>query len=221
MDKILTLNLKGILLALLIGALVLVLGKNRGILFLLDLVLFLALSAVITSVGRVKKQGLGVYEPSRGWQNVLANGAVPVLAAALYWAGPWLPSVPQGLLALPFVASVCAVMADKFASEIGVLDGVPTVLLTMKKTRKGASGGVTWVGLGASLVGSAIIGASALGLGLGWQGVAIAVFSGFFGNLVDSAFGYYEDKGIGNKHTSNFMCSLAGFLMCMLLIPLV
>ena len=210
--------MSGILLAIVVGALVLALGNGRGTLFVLDLAVFLAISAVITSIGRVKKQGLGVYEHVRGWQNVLANGAVPVFAAALYWADLRMSFMPPALLALAYVASVCAIMADKFASELGVLDGEPRVLLTLKRTKKGASGGVTWAGLCASLVGSAIIGVSAFALGLAWQYAAVAVFSGFFGNLVDSAFGYYEDKGIGNKHTSNFMCSLGGFLMCLLLL---
>ncbi|VVB77019.1 Uncharacterised protein [uncultured archaeon] len=218
MTKFLTLNKKGILLALLTGALVFTLGDGHRLLFLSDLVLFLALSAVITSFGRIKKQGLGVYDRARGWQNVLANGAVPVMAAGLYWVSLGTAFLPPAVLALAYIASVCAVMADKFASEIGVLDGEPTILLTFKKAKKGASGGVTSVGLLASLVGSSIIGASAFALGVPVAYVIAVVFSGFFGNIIDSVFGYYEEKGYGNKHTSNFFCSLAGFLMCILIL---
>jgi len=201
--------------------LILVLGWGTwGPVFLLDLLLFLVLSAIVTRMGRMKKQGIGVYEAGRGWRNVLANGAMPVAAALLYWLNSLYAFMPSGILVLAYIASVCAITADKFASELGVLDGEPTMLLTLKKTKKGVSGGVTGLGLGAGLVGSAIIGSGAIFIGGGVAGVVVVTLAGFAGNLVDSILGYFEEKGIGNKFTSNFFCSVAGFLICLLVLLL-
>ena len=203
------------------GILILVLGWGTwGPVFLLDLLLFLVLSAIVTRMGRMKKQGIGVYEAGRGWRNVLANGAMPVAAALLYWLNSLYAFMPSGILVLAYIASVCAITADKFASELGVLDGEPTMLLTLKKTKKGVSGGVTGLGLGAGLVGSAIIGSGAIFIGGGVAGVVVVTLAGFAGNLVDSILGYFEEKGIGNKFTSNFFCSVAGFLICLLVLLL-
>jgi uncharacterized membrane protein len=46
------------------------------------------------------------------------------------------------------------------------------------------------------------------------------MFSGFCGGLVDSLLGYYEEKGIGNKYTSNAICGIAGALIAMLIVGL-
>ena len=202
------------------GILIVVLGGSYyGLLFLFDLLLFLVLSAVVTRIGRISKQGIGVYEAGRGWKNVLANGAVPVVVVATYWLNLTYQFLPTYALVMAYIASVCAIIADKFASEIGVLDGEPTMLLTFKKTKKGVSGGVTGIGLLASLIGSAIIGISVFAVPGGSILVAaIVVLCGFLGNLVDSVFGYYEEEGVGNKFTSNFFCSVAGFLICLLLL---
>jgi uncharacterized protein (TIGR00297 family) len=229
MVRLFTLDGKGLLLAAAMGVLIYVFGGGMGLPFLLSLLLFLVLSAIVTRAGRVMKEGIGVYEAGRGWKNVLANGAMPLIAALLYWLNMPKPWISPNALALAYFASVCAITADKFASEIGVLDGEPIVLLTLKRTKKGVSGGVTWLGLLASLVGSALAGLGAVWLVLGWNGsvllplacVGIVVLCGFLGNLVDSALGYFEERGIGNKYTSNFFCSVGGFLLCLLILMLV
>jgi uncharacterized protein (TIGR00297 family) len=218
MFRLFTLDSKGILLAVAMGALILFLGGADGLLFLSDLLLFLVLSAAVTRIGKIKKLGIGVYEHVRSWRNVLANGAVPTAAALLYWLNSWHPFVTPGILVLAYVASVCAVTADKFGSELGVLDGEPTMLLTLKRTKKGVSGGVTGIGLLSSLVGSAIIGLSALLFGGGLAGVAIVTLAGFLGSIVDSILGYFEENGIGNKFTSNFFCSVTGLLACLFML---
>lgn len=198
------------------GILILVVGTGMGPLFLLDLVLFLVLSAAVTRIGKMRKQGIGLYEAGRGWKNVLANEAMPAIAAAAYWLNSLHAFMPSGILVLAYIASVCAITADKFASEIGVLDGEPIVLLTLRRTKKGVSGGVTGIGLLASLVGSAIIGISAFAVGAGVAGFVAVTAAGFLGNIVDSVAGYFEERGTGNKFTSNFLCSVAGFLICIL-----
>jgi uncharacterized protein (TIGR00297 family) len=221
MVRLFTLDGKGLLLAIAMGILIYFLGSGEGAAFLLVLILFLVLSAVVTRVGKASKQGIGVYEAGRGWKNVLANGAMPLIAAFLYWLSLRYAFMPSSYLMFAYIASVCAITADKFASELGVLDGEPTMLLTLKKTKKGVSGGVTALGLGASLVGSAIIGLGIFLIGGGVAVVSIVTLAGFLGNLVDSVLGYFEERGIGNKYTSNFFCSVAGFLLCLLMLVVI
>lgn len=218
MVRFLTLDTKGILLAFVVGAVLLMAGGNLGTLFVAVMLLFLVLAAIVTGIGKVNKQGIGVYESRRGWRNVTSNGTVPVSAAVAYWLSLAFPSPMAKLIALAYTASVCAITADKFASELGVLDGEPVMLLTLKHAKKGASGAVTSAGLAASLVGSAIIGLSAIALSASATQMLIVVVSGFLGNIIDSVMGYYENKGIGDKHTSNFFCSLAGFVLCLCLL---
>lgn len=216
--RFLTLDANGVLLAIALGVIILLFGGNYGSVFLLELFLFLLLSALVTNYGRVKKEGIGVYEEARGWRNVLSNGSVPAIVAFVYFLNTPFNAIPSKFLALVYVASVCAITADKFASEIGILNGYPLMLLTMKKVQKGVSGGVTLLGTGASLFGAAIIAVSSLLLSVPLTYVVIACASGFIGNLVDSIFGFLEEQGIGNKYTSNFACSLAASVVCLLLL---
>lgn len=219
MDNVLTLDIKGVGLALLVGGLIFVLGEGYGPLFLFDIILFLILAAIVTTLGKLKKQGLGQWS-KRGWQNVLSNGLVPVVAVFAYWLSTFLPFLPSKLLAVAYIASVSAVTADKFASEIGLLDGEPIMLLTLRKVKKGTSGGITWAGTLASVLGSALIGLSVFAIGGSIAMFCVVVSSGYVGNLVDTVMGYFEEQGIGNKHTSNLIGSLAGYLLCVLLLIL-
>jgi uncharacterized membrane protein len=126
-----------------------------------------------------------------------------------------------------FICAVAAITADKFASEIGVLDGMPLSLLGKKKVRKGVSGGVTWLGLTVSVLAAAVIGillVSVMGraaLVNYYFAITVVTLSGFFGSLVDSLTGYYEEMHIGNKFTSNFLCSVAGAALGILIVVLV
>jgi uncharacterized protein (TIGR00297 family) len=218
-----TLDKKGFSLAVLFGILIFFFGKEYGLLFLIDIIIFLVLSSVVTKFGKIKKRGIGAYEIARGWKNVLSNGIVPVIIAFLYFMNSQVfgYALPIEVIAAAYIASIAAVIADKFASEIGVLDGEPTMLLTLKKVKKGTSGGVTALGTCASLIASFIISLSVFGIaGASLLIVVVAFFSGFFGCVVDSVLGYFEEQGIGNKYTSNFFCALGGSAMCMLVMLL-
>ncbi len=220
MDSLLTLDKHGILAAAVIALLLILLGGFMGIFFFLVLLWFLILSAVATRYGKKKKKMLGVYEESRGWKNVVANGIMPVIVAVAYFVNAHVGFIDPTALVVAYVASVGAVTADKFASEIGVLDGDPIMLFTLKPARKGVSGAVTWLGLAAGLLASMLIGA-ALVFEEGFPiYMLVVIISGFVGNIVDSALGYFENKGIGNKYTSNFACALAGAVAAVLLLPL-
>ncbi len=168
------------------------------------LLLFLFVSSLITNYGYQEKKELGIYDYERGIANVLANGIPSLISGLLYFLNPVF-----GLGA--FFGSVSAIMADKFASEIGVLGGEPYSLLGFKKVKKGTSGAVSILGTFMSFVGSAIIGLGALFLyNLDpFQALKITI-AGFLGCLMDSFFGIFEEKGFGDKMTTNFICALSG-----------
>jgi uncharacterized protein (TIGR00297 family) len=222
MVNVLTLDGKGVALAIVLGALILFLGQGLGPFFLLVIILFLVMAAVVTEIGKGRKKRMGVYEERRGWQNVIANGLGPLIIAAIYAADNWRFhfAVPLTTIAIVYVASVSAVAADKFASEIGVLDGEPFMLLTLRKVRRGVSGGISPAGLAASLLGSFIISLSVLPVSNQIALVGITAVAGFFGSIVDSALGYFEEIGIGNKYASNFVCSVAGAAACAILLAI-
>ena len=46
--------------------------------------------------------------------------------------------------------------------------------------------------------------------------IAVTI-AGVMGSFADSALGYFEEKGIGNKYTSNFICGLVAGLASMAL----
>lgn len=193
------LDFAGLGLALAMGMVVALAGLPA---FFALLLVFLALSVIVTKYGYEKKRELGLYEHERSWENVLANGLVPMLCAVLY------PVIGWG----PYVGALAAITADKFASELGVLGGEPHYLLTLKKVKAGKNGSVTLFGTLMSLDGALLVGISAAfllpGLDL-WKVVAIGLV-GFGGSMVDSMVGVLEERGIGNKASTNAICSLFG-----------
>ena len=228
--NVLTLDLKGVILAVVIGILLLVLGMQLGYFFVLAMIVFLLLSAIATYTGIAYKKGYGLSQKPRGMKNELFNGMPPLIMAALFAIATVFGNPELELLAvIGFIASVAAITADKFNSEIGVLNGKPRMVFTLKEVRKGTSGGVTWLGTFAGLLAALIISllvfvaAPALAMIKSpypfslEKSLLIITISGFFGSLVDSFFGYYEEKGIGNKFTSNFACGISAGLLAMLL----
>ena len=73
----------GLSLALIMGAAVLLADWRVGqFLFFPIFLVFLIASVTVTRFGYSKKREMGLYEHERSWENVLANGLVPTLAAA-------------------------------------------------------------------------------------------------------------------------------------------
>jgi uncharacterized protein (TIGR00297 family) len=203
----------------LFGALLFVFGGQMNAFFLGIMVWFLLLSAIVTWIGKKRKSEMGVYEHGRSWKNVVANGIVPVFAAAMYYLSATLQLPYQNLLIVAYVASISAVAADKFSSELGVFGGKPTMLVTMEKTKEGVSGGVTIMGIIAGIVASMLVSMPILFIQLPNAAFyyMIIIASAFLGNIVDSILGYYENENIGNKYTSNAACSLVGFAVSIML----
>ena len=201
------LDFAGLALAAAMGLAVAIFGQFA---FLILLLFFLACSVIVTKYGYAQKRDMGLYEHERSWENVLANGLVPTICAVLS------PQIGWG----PYVGSLAAITADKFASELGVLGGEPVFLLTMKKVKRGTNGAVTLFGLLMSLDGGLLIGLATMALFPDvtlWKVVAIGII-GFVGSAIDSVVGVFEERGIGTKATTNAICSLFGAIAGMALL---
>ena len=122
----------------------------------------LLLTFFITSSGlsrAFKKRKAGLSEKfSKGHKRdagqVLGNGGLATLFAALH------VFYPESILPwIAFAASLAAVNADTWATELGVLNPTPPRLITnpSRRVEKGTSGGISLVGTLASLLGAAII----------------------------------------------------------------
>lgn len=123
----------------------------------------------------------------RKLRQVLAN-SVPFLACALAYTvvgNPWLLVLAVGALA--------ASTADTWASEVGVYSRRPPVsILTRKPMQRGLSGGVSPLGLAATVVGAAT--------------------SAFLAMLLFRAFGYAVPNGLG-AFLFIVACGVAGSLV--------
>jgi uncharacterized membrane protein len=84
--------------------------------------------------------------------------------------------------------------------------------MNFKKTKAGRNGAITLFGTLMSLDGALIIGLAAMFLipGLDLRKVVVIGLIGFGGSMVDSLAGVLEERGIGNKATTNAVCSLFG-----------
>ena len=224
MASLFTLDISGSLLALVFGITIFYLGLGMWWFFIAVLIDFLVLSALATHAKEDAKSVLKGYEKTRSWKNVVANGLVPVMVVVLYFASQAYWNANQQttqILVFVFVASVAAITADKFASEFGVLGSQePKDILTNKKVRRGTSGGITWFGSLVGLAGAALVGMTVFALGGSVVVFIVVVVGGVFGNLIDSLLGHFEERKVGNKYTSNLVCSAAGALFCGLVLSI-
>jgi len=212
--KLFLLDAAGVLAALALGVIVFYFGGAYGSSYLALMLVFLFLSVAATKYGSNVKRKLALYEYDRSWENVLANGIVPAFCVIAYQlaTSSVLFLSPSSLVGA-YMGSLAAVTADKFSSEIGVLGGTPRRLFDFKEVRTGQSGAVSQLGTFASFDGALIIGVAGYLLFAGrydaW-GVLFITLIGVFGSLVDSAVGVLENRGIGNKMTTNLVCALTG-----------
>ena len=170
--------------------------------YLALMLIFLFAGTIVTTMGKEKKEEMGIYEYGRSWQNVLANGFIPVAAAATG-------------MAPAYFGAIASITADKFSSELGALGGTPIFLGTMKPVKKGTSGAITLMGSVAGLIGAEIIAISVYFLFPDVRLVyALALpFVGLFGSFVDSVAGIFETYGYGNKATSNIAGAIGGAVL--------
>jgi len=152
---------------------------------------------------------------------VLCNSGVPTLLAVGYGALAGCLDLPLGaltgiepwradlltLLMGGFLGYYACCCGDTWASELGVLSkDTPRLITTLKPVRRGTNGGVTLLGLTASLAGGLFIGAvfylaavisptlwvfdvQRQAAVAQWRLVPLGLMAGLFGSLVDSVLG--------------------------------
>jgi uncharacterized protein (TIGR00297 family) len=153
------------------------------------LITFFITSSALSRAFKDRKLGLNEKFSkghARDAGQVFGNGGVAtlfVLIHALY---------PESTLSwVGFAASLAAVNADTWATELGVLNPTPPRIITdlRKRVEKGTSGGVSLFGIFASLLGSAIIALLAAWLANNWSLFPIVTFAGLAASLFDSFLG--------------------------------
>ena len=185
----------------------------------------LALTAIVTRVGRAKKESLGLAERRTGRTaaQVAANlGVAPLAACEL--AQRWMidhslftmADLRTGMAFAPMLAAMCEAAADTASSEIGqVWGGRPVMITTLRRVDAGADGAVSIAGTLAGMFAAAIVAAAgALALRgnatlamIGWAG---GVFGLFFDSLLGATV---ERQGWLGNDLVNFLstASAAGF----------
>lgn len=200
-----SLNKSGAIAAAFTGTIIFGIGGWEWAVLLLT---FFITSSTLSRAFKKRKQGLD-EKFSKGHERdagqVFGNGGLATLFAALHFffpneAWPW----------LAFAASLAAVNADTWATELGVLNPSPPRMITnlTKVVEKGTSGGISLIGTLASLAGSALIAFLASLLTGNWSLFLLVTFSGLAGSLFDSLLGgtvqamYYcpTDKKETEKH---------------------
>lgn len=152
-----SLSRSGALAAALVGTIIFGLGGWQWAVILL---IFFISSSLLSHLFSKRKSNLN-EKFDKGSQRdagqVLANGGIAALFAGLHF---FLPDALWPWLA--FSASLAAVNADTWATELGVLNPAPPRLITTgQPVEKGTSGGISARGTLAALAGAALMAASA------------------------------------------------------------
>lgn len=119
------------------------------------------------------------------WQ-VFANGGFGGVLVIVNWI------IPNDLFYLMYIATLSAVCADTWATEIGTLKNTATYnIITLKPIKQGMSGGISFIGTLGGFLGAIVISFS----GIFWIEenvilyVVLIVFSGLVGSFFDSLLG--------------------------------
>ena len=181
-----SLNKSGLIAATVVGTVIFGLGGWAWAVLLLT---FFITSSGLSRAFKRRKAGLN-EKFSKGHERdagqVFGNGGLATFFAALH------AFYPESILPwIGFAASLAAVNADTWATELGVLNPTPPRLITdlRKCVDKGTSGGISLFGTMASLLGSAIIALPAALFTDNWSLFSLITFAGLAGSLFDSFLG--------------------------------
>lgn len=167
-----------------------------------SLIAFFVSSTILSKWKKhAKEEAESGYEKTgrRDAGQVLANGGLGLVLCVAYWA------FPHPLLWYAYLGVMAAVTADTWATEIGGLSRTPPrSIKTGQCVPPGTSGGISGLGMGASLAGGLFIGAAAWML-LAMSGqpapdavtaalrpvawIGVASLAGVIGSLADSWIG--------------------------------
>jgi len=177
----------------------------------------------------------------RDWKQVLCNGLVPTCVAVAYGLVAGCVDVPLGpsaqlevwrakvltLLGGAYLGWYACCCGDTWASEVGPLSpATPRLITTMRPVRRGTNGGVTMLGLAASVAGGTFTGLVFYLAGLvsptlwifeaqrataaaQWQLIPLGMLAGVVGSLVDSLLGATVQFS-GFNHETNRVTSKPG-----------
>jgi uncharacterized protein (TIGR00297 family) len=185
-----SLNKSGVFAATFVGTIIFGVGGWPWAILLLT---FFITSSGLSRAFKNRKQRLN-EKFSKGHERdagqVFGNGGLATFFAALH------AFYPESIIPwLGFAASLAAVNADTWATELGVLNPTPPRLITdlRKRVEKGTSGGISLFGTLASLLGSAVIALFAVLLSPGGSLNAyyflLITAAGLAGSLFDSLLG--------------------------------
>jgi uncharacterized protein (TIGR00297 family) len=203
--RVQSLNKSGAFVAVLMGTIIFGFGGWQWAVLLLA---FFITSSGLSRAFKKRKQVLN-EKFSKGSERdagqVLGNGGVAtafVLIHALY------PESNIGWVG--FAASLAAVNADTWATELGVLNPTPPRMITdlRKRVEKGTSGGISLFGTFASLLGSALIATIVALITDHWSlfplitlaGLAASLFDSFLGATVQAMYLCPADNKETEKH---------------------
>lgn len=181
-----SLDKSGAFAATLVGTVIFGVGGWQWAILLLT---FFITSSGLSRAFKKRKQGLN-EKFSKGHERdagqVFGNGGLAtlfVLIHALY---------PESIVGwVGFAASLAAVNADTWGTELGVLNPTPPRLITDlgKRVEKGTSGGISLFGTLASLLGASVIALPAALFADHWLLLPLVALAGLAGSLFDSLLG--------------------------------
>jgi len=183
--KLRMLSLSGMIAATFVGGIIFAFGGISASVLLLTFFISGSL------LGRLNKS----KGERRNWKQVLCNGVIPAIAVIII-------SFRHDLreeVSLLFLGSIATATADTWATEIGIRFGKKFYnIFTFRPTQRGPSGGVSFIGIAASIIGAFVIALISLirfldtdplcGLVL-VKVIPVITISGFCGALLDSIIG--------------------------------
>lgn len=169
---------------------------NLGFLLLLA---FLVLGILTDKLKRKNTECKEEKSSHRDASQVLANGLVPIVCAAIYFA------IGERAFLLAFVAALAEALGDTAASSLGSYSRNTFDLFKFRKCEQGISGGVSLIGTLSAVIFSAVIPLIALAFSLislteMLSVTAIAILGVFFDSL------------LGSILQAKFRCSVCGAL---------
>jgi uncharacterized protein (TIGR00297 family) len=212
-------SLSGFIAGVIAGTWIYILTSWKGFLLL---VIFFVIASISTKLGYSLKEKLGMHQENkgaRGTKHVLANVSLALLIAVAYFL-----SGEAMIIAAAFAACFATALSDTTSSEIGLLYGKNTFLVTnFKRVRPGTDGAVSIEGTLAGLGGALIISIAVYFTKFVPQiGAALLVgLAGFLGNLGESYLNaIVKQKSAIDNELMNFINTLLGAGLAILLINL-
>ena len=184
---------------------------------------FFLAGTLATRFGRKRKEAMGKAEEAggrRGAANVFANVSVAAFGVAMAALTPGSAAAWR----LAAAAALATALMDTMGTEVGQAIRTPTVLLPdFRRVAPGTDGAVSVAGTAAGLAAAALLAVAAAGLS--WIGsfaaVALVVGAAAAGTVVESLLGREGAPWrVSNGHVLNFLNTLAGALVALLLAPL-